>query len=277
MRSSIQEITEPAASLRYIVVATICAAAVPLLAIPNLKWAGWTLLGAAVIGAATHYRTRFARHMFILASVFALLGLIPITTDISFGHMFGMGAVLIATVVLPYAVTTHGFKEKTITFPFRFGRKWRRRETAYVFFAGLVSYLVLPFYLSNTGSYLNWDVTLDPSHLVRLFIGTNGLGIWDEVFFVGVCLALLRQHLPFIWANLAQAALWTIFLYELGFRGWGPIAIFLFALSQGYIFRKSKSLLYIITVHLTIDFMLFLVLIHLHHPEHLRIFLTSPF
>jgi hypothetical protein len=71
--------------------------------------------------------------------------------------------------------------------------------------------------------------------------------------------------------------MWTSFLYELGFRGWGPLLIFPFALSQGYVFKTTKSLLYIITVHLTIDFMLFLVLIHLHHPEHLRIFLTSPF
>ncbi|MEK7153879.1 MAG: CPBP family glutamic-type intramembrane protease, partial [Patescibacteria group bacterium] len=125
--------------------------------------------------------------------------------------------------------------------------------------------------------YLNWSVELDPSHIIRLFLGTNALGIWDEVFFVGVCLALLRQHMPFIWANCIQATLWTAFLYELGFRGWGPFAVFFFALSQGYIFKRSKSFLYIITVHLTIDFILFLVLIHLHHPEHLRIFVTSPF
>ncbi len=217
------------------------------------------------------------RHFLLLTGALALIASVPINTGISYSHMLIMGSVLAAVVVIPYLVTTHFFKEKVITFPFRHGRKWYRREIAYVFFAGIVAYLALPFYLSNTGSYLNWAVELDTSHIVRLFIGTNGLGIWDELFFVGVCLTLLRRHMPFWWANSIQAALWTIFLYELGFRGWGPFAIFPFALSQGYIFRKSKSLLYIITVHLTIDFVLFLTLIHLHHPHLLRIFVTSPF
>jgi membrane protease YdiL (CAAX protease family) len=221
--------------------------------------------------------TRFVRHMLILAGALAPLLLIPINTDISPGHMFGMGSILAAAVVLPWAITTYGLKERVITFPFRHGRKWYRKEIAYIAFAAAASYLILPFYLSNTNSYLNWDVELGPSHIIRLFLGTNALGIWDEIFFVGVCLALLRQHLPFMLANIIQATLWTAFLYELGFRGWGPFVIFFFALSQGYIFKRSKSLLYIITVHLTIDFMLFLVLIHLHHPQYLRIFITSPF
>jgi membrane protease YdiL (CAAX protease family) len=215
--------------------------------------------------------------MFLLAGMLALLGLIPINTDISYGHMLSMGSVLTLTVALPYLTSKYLFKDKVITFPFRFGRKWRKREIAYVFLAGIVSYFLLPFYLGTTGSYLNWSAELEPGKIIRLFIGTNALGIWDELFFVGVCLALLRQHIPFMWANLTQAFLWTTFLYELGFRGWGPPLIFLFALSQGLIFSRSKSLLYIITVHLTIDFILFLTLIHLHNPETLRIFITSPF
>jgi membrane protease YdiL (CAAX protease family) len=269
--------SEPTAAYKYLVVAAICLSAPPLLAIPHLHWLGWTLLGGTVLALVPMYRSSFARDMGLLALVLGLLGIIPINTDISYGHMLTMGFVLAATILLPYFVTRLVFKERTIVFPFRFGRSWYKREIAYVAFAGFASYLILPFYLGGTGSYLNWQAVLDPSHIVRLFIGTNALGIWDELFFVGVCSALLRKHLPFVWANIAQATLWTTFLYELGFKGWGPVAIFLFALSQGYIFKRSKSLLYIITVHLTIDFMLFLVLVHLHNPEHLRIFLTSPF
>jgi len=267
---------EPSVSFKYGAVVAICAGAVPLLAIPSLKLWGWLVVGLVSAALAFSYKSRFSRHMLLLALALALLGLVPINTDIGYGHMFGMGAVLLATILLPLWVTRHLFKEKTIAFPFRFGRRWYKREIAYIFFAGFASYLILPFYLHSTGSYLNWEAVPDSSHIVRLFIGTNALGIWDELFFVGICLALLRQHLPFIWANVAQAALWTTFLYELGFRGWGPVAIFFFALSQGYIFKRSRSLLYIITVHLTIDFVLFLVLVHLHNPQHLRLFLTSP-
>lgn len=270
-------VSEPTSTFKYLIVGTICVSAPPLLTTPSLKWIGWSLLGIVSLSLLLRITTRFSQHMLLLVAAIGLLGVIPINTDISYSHMFSMGAILLVTVILPFVITKYVFKEKIITFPFRFGRKWRTREIAYIGFAGLASYLILPFYLAGTGSYLNWDAVLESSHIIRLFIGTNALGIWDELFFVGVCLALLRQHVPFIWANIAQAALWTTFLYELGFRGWGPFAIFLFAISQGYIFKRSKSLLYIITVHLTIDLMLFLVLIHLHNPDHLRIFITSPF
>jgi membrane protease YdiL (CAAX protease family) len=269
--------TEPKAPVKYAVVGALCAGALPLLALPQVEWLGWLILGAVTPFAAVHLRRQFGRHLLLLTAAIALLGLVPINTDISYGHMLTMGSVLVAVVAGPYLLSTQAFREQVITFPFRMGRRWSKREIGYVIFAGLGAYLLLPFYLADTGSYLNWRAELNPSHIIRLFIGTNALGIWDEIFFVGVCLALFRQHLPFPLANVAQAALWTAFLYELGFRGWGPLVIFPFAMSQGYIFKRSKSLLYIITVHLTIDFMLFLVLVHLHNPGYLRIFITSPF
>jgi membrane protease YdiL (CAAX protease family) len=78
----------------------------------------------------------------------------------------------------------------------------------------------------------------------------------------------------FKYANAAQAVIFTLFLFELGFRGWAPFAIFPFALSQGYIFNKTHSLLYVITIHLIIDLVLYLALIHAHYPQWLPIFLT---
>lgn len=268
---------EPAASLKLFVVLLIAVATPPLLAIPDLKALGWILLGLSALLPITLYRTGFGKHMLLLISMLGLLGLIPIDTTVTHKHMFVMGSILALTIAVPYFVARDWFKEKIITFPFRTGRRWYWKEIAYILFAGAASYLLIPYYLGTTGSYLNWSVELEWSFVVRLFMGTNGLGIWDELFFVGVCLALLRKHIPFIWANLAQATMWTAFLYELGFRGWGPIPIFIFALSQGIVFKNTKSLLYIITIHLTIDFVLFLTLIHLHHPEYLRIFITSPF
>ncbi len=269
---------EPSVAFRLIVTALIAASTPPLLAIPELKTLGWMLLALAAIIPLASYKTRFGRHMLLLVGMLALLGLVPINTTITFKHVTIMGGLLALTILVPYFVARDWFKEKLlITFPFRTGRKWYRKEIAYILFAGAAAYLLIPYYLGTTGSYLNWTVVLDPFYIFQFFLGTNGLGIWDELFFVGICLALLRHHVPFIWANLAQATMWTAFLFELGFRGWGPIPIFVFALSQGIVFKNTKSLLYIITIHLTIDFVLFLTLIHLHHPEYLRIFITSPF
>ena len=265
---------------RYSATLFIVLAAPPLLAIPEIKTAGWILLFFAAqlcLYWQSWRLTPYGKHLLIIIAMLVLLGLIPIDTTITYVHMFGMGAVLAATVLVPWLISNRWFPDRPITFPFRTGRRWYAKEIAYIAFAAVASYLILPYYLGNTGSYLNWSVELDPSHIVRLFIGTNALGIWDELFFVGVCLALLRKVVPFFWANLAQATMWTAFLYELGFRGWGPFAVFFFAITQGVVFKNTKSLLYIITIHLTIDLMLFLVLIHLHHPAYLRIFITSPF
>lgn len=262
--------------MKRTVTTLLCACAVPLLAMPQYRAYGWALWVGLVTACVLLRASSFGRDMILLAFAVGLLGLIPINTDISYGHMAVMGAVMVATVAVPYVVTRRFYHEPVVQFPFRGVHTWGARHIGYIIFAAVASYLLLPFYLTDTGSYLNWQAVPDPSHIIRLFIGTNALGIWDEVFFVGVCLAILRKHLSFWWANAAQAALWTTFLYELGFRGWGAIVIFFFALSQGYIFTRGKSFLYIIAVHLTIDFMLFLVLIHLHNPHLLRFFVTSP-
>lgn len=262
---------------RLAVITALTIGTVPMLAVPPMRWLGFVLVGMAGLGALVQWLWRhsaFGRHMTLLVAVLLLLGVVPVSTNVSYGHITIMGILLIVTVLAPYLITRRYFHEPIISFPIRLERRWKQREIGYIIFAGVTAYLLIPAYLQHTGSYLNWDVSLNPSHIARLFLGTNALGIWDEMFFVGICLALLRQHMPFIWANIVQATLWTSFLYELGFRGWGPIPIFIFALTQGYIFRKSKSLLYIVTVHLVVDFILFLALVHLHHPEYLRIFIT---
>jgi len=77
-------------------------------------------------------------------------------------------------------------------------------------------------------------------------------------------LGIYRRYLPFATANLLQAVLFTSFLFELGFTGWGPVMIFIFAVIQGVVFRKTDSLFYVITIHLTLDFILFLALVNIH-------------
>ena len=175
-------------------------------------------------------------------------------------------------VAIPYLVSLSFYRDHLVRFPLGHKRRWYRTEVAYIAFTATVAYLILPFYLASTGSYHNWTVEPGALNLFRLFIGTNGLGLWDELFFVATVLAIFRHYLPFRWANIAQAILWTSFLYELGFRGWGPAPIFIFALLQGQIFRKTGSLLYIIAIHLTLDFILYLALIHAYYPSWLPIF-----
>lgn len=258
---------------RTISIALLLSASVTLIAL-QLKPLGWGLLALSLISLAFTDQ-KYRRDLVLLHISLAILGLVPITTETSVSHMLVMGTALVAAVAIPYYVSRYVYKDHVIKFPLHHGRSWYKTEVAYIAVTALVSYLLIPFYLSNTGAYLNWPPGADPWSITKLFIGTNALGIWDELFFICTALAILRHHFRFWQANLFQAVLFTSFLFELGFTGWGPVMIFLFALLQGYIFKRTESLIYVVTIHLTLDFILFLALINAHHPELVDIFITG--
>jgi len=237
----------------------------------QMKTLGWVMYGIGLL-ALIPTRADFRRHIGVLYISLGLLGIIPITTSVSNENFLRMGLVLFLAVALPYVFSRYVFKDNFVTFRFHHGRKWFKKEIFYILATALAAYLFLPFYLRNSGAYLNW--TVEAGDIGRLFIGTNALGIWDELFFVSTVLGVLRHYLKFSWANFLQAILFTAFLYELGFTGWGPLVIYPFALLQGYVFKKTDSLLYVITIHLTLDLILFLALINAHNPEMVNIFIT---
>jgi membrane protease YdiL (CAAX protease family) len=238
------------------------------------KPAGWFVYALGLLSLLLNEK-QTARNLLLIYVAFAFLGITPITTDISWGHILQMGIALVLAAAVPFYISRKVYKDNSlIRYTWHHGRHWLRSEFGYIAATAIVSYFLLPFYLANTAAYLNWSVEAGVSNIGRLFIGTNALGIWDELFFVTTVLGVLRRHLPFWQANFAQALLFTSFLYELGFTGWGPVMIFIFALSQGYIFKKTESLLYVITIHLTLELILFLALIHAYHPSWLPIFVT---
>ena len=256
---------------KYISILLLCTATVVLVGLHNSNF-GWPLLFASTLFLLFTARD-FAKDIILIHGSIAILGLTPITTNISYSHIIEMSLALSAAVALPYLISKYVYKNNRVIFQFHHGRKWHQKEVAYIALAGMIAYFLLPFYLQNTNAYLNWPSDIDTSSVIRLFIGTNGLGIWDELFFICTVLGLLRHHFSFRWANIFQAVMFSSFLFELGFTGWGPIMVFVFALTQGYIFKKTESLLYVIAIHLTVDFILFLALINAHNPNLVDIFL----
>jgi len=252
--------------------ALLCLSAILLIGL-QLKPEAWLVLSAGAL-TLLFCGKKFRNYLLLVYLSVVILGLTPITTEISWGHIAIMGTTLLAALFLPYAISHFLWKDRLLKFQFLSGQSWHRSEVIYILVTAALAYFLVPFYLKNTGAYLNWTVEPGASNILRFFAGTNLLGIWDELFFIGTVLSILRKFIPFGWANLAQATLFTSFLYELGFTGWGPAAIFIFALSQGYIYKKTESLLYIITIHLTLDFVLFLALLNAHHPTWVPIFIT---
>lgn len=249
-----------------------CAAAITLVGL-QLEPLGWTLLALATM-VLPGCRPGFAKNVLLVNISLGILGLAPIETDIHAVPALTMATVLTGALMLPYLVSRYIYKDRLIRFTFRGNRPWRKKEVAYIGLAAVLSYLILPYYLKSTGAYLNWPAVESAGEIFKLFIGTNALGIWDELFFICVTLGILRRYFSFWQANLAQAILFTSFLYELGFTAWAFIPIYIFALLQGYIFSKTESLLYVITIHLTVDLFLFLALLNAHNPALVPIFIT---
>jgi hypothetical protein len=261
----------PLPSLNVIPAALVSASGFLLFARQD-RISGFLLLAAALVLAAMLSR-RLVIDLALIGVGLTAMSLVPITTDISTGHMAVMGTAMILAVGIPYAVSRFITKDHAIRFPVRTGQPWTRAEKWYLPAVLVIGYALMPVYMIRTGVYTNWPAVSDPEGIARLFLGTNVLGIWDELFFICTAFTLFRRHLPDWQANLLQAVLFTSFLWELGFHSWAPFFIFPFALLQARLFTITKSLSYIVSVHLLFDFVLFLVLIHAHNREWIAIFL----
>jgi membrane protease YdiL (CAAX protease family) len=261
----------PAFSWGLVPAAIVSLSAVMIFAI-HIRPAGYVVL---VIGVALAFFINRAlfRDLLLIALGMAILSTISLKADISYINIVRMGIVLSLAVYVPYWLSRYAYKDHSVRFPIRTGQKWTPLEKWYLVIVVALGYLILPLYFIGTGAYQNWPAIQAPDELIRLFIGVNAVGIWDELFFICVCFALLRKHFSFWTANVLQAVIFVSFLWELGYQGWGPFMTFPFALLQGYTFSRTKSLTYVVCVHLLFDLVVFLVLVHAHNPQWLQIFL----
>lgn len=239
----------------------------------------WSIVGYAALAAALVISAfvdwMLFRDLMLIAIGLAIISFVPLNADLSILHMVQMGTALALAVIVPWSISRFVLHDKTIKFPVLTGKPWSLPAKLYLPGVVVLGYLILPFYLISTGVYQNWpDATADPTVFWRLFVGVNSVGIWDELFFICIAFTLLRRHFPMWLANLLQAVIFSSFLWEIGYQAWGPLLTFPFALLQGYTFSLTKSLSYVVSVHLLFDFVLFLALVHAHNRDWLAIFLV---
>ncbi|GAA2560364.1 CPBP family intramembrane glutamic endopeptidase [Pseudonocardia hydrocarbonoxydans] len=236
---------------------------------------GYAVLAAGLVVAAAVDRA-LLRHLLLIAAGLVIISSMSLEADLSDAGMLRFTVTLTAAVAVPYAISRWVYREDVIKFPVGTGNRWSRFEFGYLALVVVGGYLILPVYFLGSGAYLNWPEITGPDEIARLFVGVNAVGLWDELFFVCTVFALLRRHFPFWQANLLQAVVFVSFLWELGYRGWGPLLTVPFALLQGYIFQRTRSLPYVVTVHLTFDVIIFGILVHAYNPALADVFVTDP-
>ena len=252
----------------------VCGAAILLFAVHVRPWGYIPLLAGVALAWAVD--RALARDLALIALGQVLISSISLKADLSNLGMARFALALSLAVAVPVVLARVVFKDREVRFRWRGGWPWSRAQWLYIVVVLAAAYLILPYYFISSGVYRNWPEITGNAEIARLFIGVNAVGIWDELFFVATVFVLLRRHFPIWAANLLQATVFVSFLWELGYRAWGPLLTIPFALIQGWLYSRAKTLPYVITVHLLFDAAVFMVLVHAHHPELFDIFVTTP-
>lgn len=254
-------------------VAAAAGVAISALLLFALQLPGWghLVLVASVGGAALQDR-ELGKDLGLIGLGIAIVSATSVEADVRWDRFLTIGTALSLALLVPLAVDRLGYRRRAIVFPWRTGQPWTAMQRAYVRAVPLLAWAILPFYFIRSGAYLNWPHITTGGELARFFLGVNFVGLWDELFFIVTCFTLLRRHFGVGTANVLQAVIFVSFLWELGYRSWGPLLTIPFALLQGWIYTRTKSLTYVVVVHLLFDVIVFLAIIHAHNPHWLPIF-----
>ncbi|MET0297239.1 MAG: CPBP family intramembrane glutamic endopeptidase [Microbacterium sp.] len=271
--------------------ALLACLAAPAFFVVRIAWLGWLLLAAALVIAwlverrtprdfafvagrggpiarmlRTAPRPSILRDLSLIAIGLLIVSVIPLHAELDNPAFVRFALALGGAVAVPYVISRWVYRDHAIRFPWRGGGRWTTFQWTWLVAVLVLGWLILPFYFITSGVYQNWPVVDTPELIARLFVGVGAVGIWDELFFICTCFALLRRHFPDWQANILQAVVFVSFLWELGYQAWGPALTIPFALLQAFIFMKTRSLTYVVTVHLLFDAVVFLVLVHAHNP-----------
>lgn len=204
-----------------------------------------------------------------LVAPLLLLSFAPISTDTSARGFGLLGSSFVLALVLPTLILRRT-QPNPVTFAF-WPKHWERLEIFYVLLAIPLAWAAFRLYFGVLSPEVpfNWSLPPEPDtgELLRLFVGINLVGIWDELFFINIGYAVLRQLFGPRTANLAQAVIYTTVLWTMAFRGAGPLFVYLFALTQGAMYERSRVLLWVLLVHLIVDYFLFQAIVSAYYPN----------
>jgi len=235
----------------------------------------WPALALAAIALVLAWRDADRNWWRTVALLIYLVGLLHFTRidgDTSSIHVLELALKLGVGCLIVPALAARFWLREPLDYQWVHGR-WSARMLVWLGLGFVLAYAVmwLYFHVLTPTLHHSWPLPPvgDPTRteaMWRLFWGCNFVGFWDELCFINFVFVVLHRRFAFCEANLAQAVFFTSFLYAMAFRGWGPVVIFLFALIQGYTYERTRSLLYIVILHLMIDSILFYMIANRWYP-----------
>ncbi|MCP4574606.1 MAG: hypothetical protein GY838_19835 [bacterium] len=239
--------------------------------LPGWHVLGWPLLAAGIYLAHRVGPVNWFRATVLLAWLMGVLHFTRIDGDTGDTHalelVFSLG---IGVLVVPALAAKYWLREP-LDYSWFYGR-WSPRMWLWLpaGFALAFGFMWLYFQVLTPTLHHSWPLPAGQEGrteaMWRLFWGCNFVGVWDELAFINFVFVLFARHFRFGEANLAQAVFFTSFLHEMAFVGWGPVVIYVFALVQGLTYKTTRSLFYIVVLHLMIDTILFYMIVNRWYP-----------
>lgn len=209
------------------------------------------------------------RRLGVLLGCVALLAATDINTSTSNRNFLQVGLPFLLVVLVPALILART-DPGAIRYRFLPVKK-RRADVVYTVLSIPLAWAILQFYWwIHPDLHLQWELPSEPDEgeIQRLFVGINMVGIWDELFFVNTVFAVLRSLFRFPVANAVQAVVYTSVLYDMAFVGIGPLIVYAFAWTQGSMFEKSEGLVWVLFVHLIVDFFLVAAIVQGYYPDY---------
>ncbi|MCB1236864.1 MAG: hypothetical protein KDM91_17485 [Verrucomicrobiae bacterium] len=232
----------------------------------------WHLAGAAAWAGCAGLvwrdsEPRLRRRLLVLLGCLAVLSATDINPSTSDRNFFQVGVPFFLVILVPALILG---KTDPGTIRYRFWPERARRLVVFytVLSAPLAWSLLKLYWWLEPDLYTHWTMPPEPEAgpIRRLFLGINLVGIWDELFFVNTVFAVLRSLFRFRVANALQAVVYTSVLFDMAFTGWGVAIVAVFAWTQGSMFERSESLVWVLLVHLVVDFFLVAGIVGSYYP-----------
>jgi membrane protease YdiL (CAAX protease family) len=256
---------------RLSLIALIAFCGATVLLVP-LGWfiPGFALWAVSALFAMRQPDVRVRRNLGTLLGCVAVLAVAPIHTGLDTRHMVTLG-LYFASVLFGPVLVMHRLAPGELRWRF-WPVRFSQRDLGYTLISIPLAWGVIFLYFFHLNPDLASHWVLPASfnvHAVeRLVVGINCVGIWDELFFINIVYALLRGAFSARVANAAQAVVYTSVLNDMAFTGHGVWIVYLFALTQGVMYEKSRVLLYVLLVHIIVDVFLVLAILEWHYPGH---------
>lgn len=235
---------------------------------PHFHIIGWVCLAASFLFAWLNKETLWLKTITLFSFPILILYFTTVDSNFTDQRLLEFAIFMVGGILIIPALLAKYWLKTPLKYPWLNGKwSWKMWLWLPAGFILIIFCFYIYFYILTPDLHTSWPLVGEKNEaLSRIFWTCQLGGFWDELVWINFIFALMSRHFSIAEANLAQACFFTSFLYDVAFFGWGPLFLFPFALIQGYTYKKTGSLLFLVILHFMVDLVLFFMISNKHFP-----------